>query len=66
MLKQAGKSTLGIVVLTFLLLGCQVVQEQTNREAPNQVQQKEGRQEIKQGAKAKQEQKEKEEVKKEK
>ncbi|MEW9667841.1 hypothetical protein [Ammoniphilus sp. 3BR4] len=66
MLNRTGKCSLGILVLMFLLLGCQMVQEQTNREAPNQVQQREGRQEIKQGAKAKQEQKEKEEVKKEK
>ncbi len=41
-----------LFLLTFLvscniLIGCQVVQEQTNKEAPNQKTQKEGRSEIK-------------------
>lgn len=38
----------GLVILTVcsLLFGCQAVQEQTNKEAPYQTKQKEGRQEL--------------------
>ncbi len=35
-----------IGMVTSLLLGCQAVQERTDKEAPNQIKQKEGRKEI--------------------
>ncbi len=63
MLIRIGKFCLACLVLSLPLLGCQMIQEQTNREAPNQVQQKEGRQEIRKDAE--QREKEDEEDKKE-
>jgi len=41
------KSLMTMLILSFMLFGCQAVQKQTDKEAPNQIQQKEGRKEIK-------------------
>ena len=35
-----------MLMLSSWLFGCQAVQKQTDKEAPNQIQQKEGRKEI--------------------
>lgn len=59
MLIRVGKLFLACLVLSLPLLGgCQMIQEQTNREAPNQVQQKEGRKEIKEDNQEKEKQSE--------
>lgn len=40
------KSIVTIPIFCLLLFGCQAVQKQTDKEAPHQIQQKEGRKEI--------------------
>ncbi|RXT15305.1 hypothetical protein [Ammoniphilus sp. CFH 90114] len=55
MVIRQGKVIMIVLALMFSLTACKMIQEQTNREAPNQVQQREGRQEIKQGAEGKKE-----------
>jgi len=40
------KSLMTMLILSSMLFGCQAVQKQTDKEAPNQIQQKEGRKEI--------------------